>query len=58
MNIWRLYNEAGISIPFAQREVRIIGGAMPVTGPPAQGQNETPAGEQPQDQPQAAADER
>jgi small-conductance mechanosensitive channel len=25
LNIWRLFNEHGISIPFAQREVRIIG---------------------------------
>ncbi len=50
MNIWRLYNEAGISIPFAQREVRIIGGAMPVAGPPVQARSE--------DQPQTAADER
>ncbi|PXW24198.1 mechanosensitive ion channel family protein [Paraburkholderia caballeronis] len=25
LNIWRLYGEHGISIPFAQREVRIIG---------------------------------
>jgi small-conductance mechanosensitive channel len=31
LNIWRLYNEHGISIPFAQREVRIIGQPMPVT---------------------------
>jgi small-conductance mechanosensitive channel len=25
LNIWRLYSEHGISIPFAQREVRIVG---------------------------------
>ncbi|MEK6297349.1 MAG: mechanosensitive ion channel protein MscS, partial [Paraburkholderia tropica] len=58
MNIWRLYNEAGISIPFAQREVRIIGGAMPVAGPPVRGQNEAPSADRHQDQPQAAAGER
>jgi small-conductance mechanosensitive channel len=26
-NIWRLFLEHGISIPFAQREVRIVGNA-------------------------------
>jgi small-conductance mechanosensitive channel len=30
LNIWRLYNEHGISIPFAQREVRIIGQGLPM----------------------------
>jgi small-conductance mechanosensitive channel len=27
-NIWRLFSEHGISIPFAQREVRIVGNAV------------------------------
>jgi small-conductance mechanosensitive channel len=33
LNIWRLYNEHGISIPFAQREVRIIGQGLPGVNP-------------------------
>lgn len=33
LNIWRLYNEHGISIPFAQREVRIVGQGLPVASP-------------------------
>ena len=41
-NIWRLFVEHGISIPYAQREVRIVGSASDIlpqavtmTGPPA-----------------------
>ena len=42
LNIWRLFAANDISIPFAQREVRIVGGAsdtlpqsVTVTGRPA-----------------------
>ncbi|QGZ62146.1 mechanosensitive ion channel family protein [Paraburkholderia acidisoli] len=33
LNIWRLFNEHGISIPFAQREVRIVGVPERMAGP-------------------------
>jgi len=46
LNIWRLFREHGIEIPFAQREVRIIGpaGGAPAVSPavPAAARREAP----------------
>ncbi|MGS0893763.1 mechanosensitive ion channel family protein [Burkholderia stagnalis] len=44
-NIWRLFGEHGISIPFPQREVRVVGlpdGFAAAAGRPADGAPETP----------------
>ncbi|KGX10109.1 transporter, small conductance mechanosensitive ion channel (MscS) family domain protein [Burkholderia pseudomallei ABCPW 1] len=46
-NIWRLFVAHGISIPFPQREVRVIG--LPDGIAPAAGAAGPAAGRQPQD---------
>ncbi|WP_233864164.1 mechanosensitive ion channel family protein [Paraburkholderia adhaesiva] len=43
VNIWRLFKEHGISIPFPQREVRIVGGEEAPRAPEPDAQTQPPA---------------